>query len=96
MAICEQCYHFDVCKNATIPNSEYKGEPEDKSKTCRAFVSRADVVEVKRGEWIYSKTYYTTYECNCSLCGQLMTTAYDVRMNYCPKCGAKMNGGNNV
>ena len=53
----------------------------------------ADVAEVKHGEWIYAKTYYTADECNCSLCGQLMTTASNVRMNYCPNCGAKMDGG---
>ena len=53
--------------------------------------TKADVVEVKHGHWIYEKTYYTADECNCSLCGQLMTTAHNVRMNYCPKCGAKMD-----
>ena len=51
--------------------------------------------EVKRGNWIYNLTYYESDECNCSLCGQLMTTAKGVRMNYCPNCGAKMDGGKN-
>ena len=55
----------------------------------------ADVQEVKHGNWIYNLTYYESDECNCSLCGQLMTTAKGVRMNYCPNCGAKMDGGNN-
>ena len=53
------------------------------------------VQEVKRGNWIYNLTYYESDECNCSLCGQLMTTAKGVRMNYCPNCGAKMDGGKN-
>lgn len=53
----------------------------------------ADVKEVVHGEWIYKQTYYEIDECNCSLCGQLMTTAKDVRKNYCPNCGAKMDGG---
>jgi hypothetical protein len=56
------------------------------------FTPTADVEEMKHGAWIYSKTYYTVDECNCSLCGQLMTTAEGVRMNYCPNCGAKMDG----
>ena len=49
------------------------------------------VQEVKHGNWIYNLTYYESDECNCSLCGQLMTTAKGVRMNYCPNCGAKMD-----
>ena len=45
------------------------------------------------GEWIFKQTHYEADECNCSICGQLMTTAKGVRMNYCPNCGAKMKGG---
>lgn len=45
------------------------------------------------GKWIFKRTYYEADECNCSVCGQLMTTAKGVRMNYCPNCGAKMKGG---
>ena len=52
-----------------------------------------DVAPVRHGRWIYAKTYYDADECNCSLCGQLMTTAIDKRMNFCPNCGAKMDGG---
>ena len=51
----------------------------------------ADVAMVRHGRWEHSRTYYEMDECNCSLCGQLMTTAIDKRMNYCPNCGAKMD-----
>ena len=51
-----------------------------------------DVSPVRHGRWEHSRTYYELDECNCSLCGQLMTTAIDKRMNYCPNCGAKMDG----
>ena len=47
----------------------------------------ADVVEVKHGEWKWDKRFsdYT-----CSLCGN-----WDLKTpNYCPNCGAKMDGGN--
>lgn len=54
----------------------------------------ADVAPVRHGEWRYSKSYYEAEENYCSLCNQLMTTARGVRMNYCPNCGAKMDGGN--
>lgn len=45
------------------------------------------------GKWLFKQTCYGADECNCSLCGQLMTTAKGVRMHFCPNCGAKMKGG---
>lgn len=48
---------------------------------------------VRHGRWVHAKTYYESDECNCSLCGQLLTTRIGERMNYCPNCGAKMDGG---
>lgn len=36
-------------------------------------------VDEQRGRWIYAK---------CNLCGKVQ----DVRSNYCPNCGAKMDG----
>ena len=53
--------------------------------------SAMDEPEPKTGKWIFNKTYYEADECNCSVCGQLMTTAKGNRMNYCPNCGAKMD-----
>ena len=45
----------------------------------------ADVVEVKHGEWVWDKRY-SDYTCN--LCGN-----WDLETpNYCPNCGAKMDG----
>ena len=48
--------------------------------------------EPHEGHWIEGKIYRDVIECNCSECGQLMTTAASVRMNYCPNCGARMKG----
>lgn len=47
----------------------------------------ADVVEVRHGEWTKSSPYNRFM--NCSICGfgQDHTT-----FNYCPHCGAKMDG----
>ena len=36
--LCKDCLHFDVCKDATIPNPDYKGPQADKSKECRHFI----------------------------------------------------------
>ncbi len=49
--ICKDCLHFDVCKDAPIPNPEYKGAAVDKSKECRHFKNKADFVEEKHGKW---------------------------------------------
>ena len=54
----------------------------------------ADVAEVVHGRWEKQSGLYS-----CSECG--MTCPYDVQAdvieywacNYCPKCGAKMDGG---
>lgn len=48
--------------------------------------------EPKEGHWIEGGIYRDVIECYCSKCGQLMTTAATVRMNYCPNCGAHMKG----
>ena len=48
--------------------------------------------EPHEGHWIKGKIYRDVIECNCSECGQLMTTAASVRMSFCPNCGAKMKG----
>ena len=64
----------------------------------KGMVSVANTIEaepVRHGRWVHAKTYYESDECNCSLCGQLMTTKIGKRMNYCPNCGAKMDGGAN-
>ena len=46
--------------------------------------------EPHEGHWIEGGIYRDVIECYCSECGQLMTTAATVRMNFCPNCGAKM------
>ena len=47
----------------------------------------ADVAEVKHGEWI-EIDYGNTFICDqCNV-------RFKNNLNYCPNCGAKMNGGN--
>ena len=49
---------------------------------------RADVVEVKRGEWIIREPIHMHSICSC--CGYY--NAYSPYFNYCPNCGADMRG----
>lgn len=49
----------------------------------------ADVVEVKHGEWIYNIKYYS-----CSICsGKRFNLLLGTDAEFCPYCGAKMDGG---
>ena len=51
----------------------------------------ADVVEVKRGEWIdiWEDNSYNKF-CKCSVCDRWSIKQYASDMNYCPNCGARM------
>ena len=59
----------------------------------------ADVVEVRHGRWMTTDAYphhlycsvcYKTYAKNAKWVNEL-----DLPTNYCPNCGAKMEGGHN-
>ena len=47
----------------------------------------ADVQEVKHGHWENSESPYV-HSCKCSVC----KAYYETETNYCPRCGAKMDG----
>ena len=51
-------------------------------------MSTADVVEVRHGEWVTLEAEIGLY--SCSLCEHKILRA---ECNYCPNCGAKMDGG---
>ena len=52
-----------------------------------------DAVEVVHGRWVPVKGFsgFFTWEVQCSECG----TPQDQKSNYCPYCGARMDGGAN-
>lgn len=52
----------------------------------------ADVAEVIHGEWIYvdGDIGYNVYR--CSKCGKVISLDEKEIYNYCPNCGAKMDG----
>lgn len=75
---------FENCRNcSTLMDWEVK-ELIDKMPTI-------DAVEVKHGEWVHEFGGYV----NCSECGAsplLDGEREYVETNYCPNCGAKMDG----
>ena len=56
------------------------------------IVSKIPSAEPKTGKWVFKRLYHEADECICSECGQLMTTAHEKRMRFCPNCGATMEG----
>lgn len=56
-------------------------------------IPAADVAPVVHGKWIFKSRWHDSIDENlCSECGQLMTTAAEKQMDYCPNCGARMDG----
>lgn len=49
-------------------------------------IPSADVAPVRHGRWMKNDDY------TCSLCGYRMVIG-DGAYNYCPNCGARMDGG---
>lgn len=58
----------------------------------------ADVAPVRHGRWVKESIVLTTFppmlQWHCSECGRIMHWfTSEVLTNYCPHCGAKMDGG---
>jgi hypothetical protein len=56
-------------------------------------ISGADVEPVRHGEWIPIRTLEGAIEVKCTNCESNCIFG-KVKINYCPNCGARMNGGN--
>lgn len=50
----------------------------------------ADVAPVRHGRWTPTEVPFMNECDNCSVCGY--RTVWGLRHNYCPNCGAKMDG----
>ena len=61
---------------------------------CIAQQPTADVVEVVHGRWVEKEKYTFGIMYDCSLCeDRILDNGHP--WNYCPNCGAKMDGGDN-
>ena len=55
-----------------------------------------DAIPVRHGRWIYKGVRGRFPVCECSVCGNVENADWAVlgdNVNYCPNCGAKMDGG---
>ena len=91
---CKECFHFKVCDSGRHIGEYIEDDgiySEGVEKECITFIPSADIVEVRHGEW---KVYFDGKELMCSSC---KATFWDEDgnggTNYCPHCGAKMDGG---
>lgn len=87
---CRECDSPD-CKGCNLKNLETmlrNGKFDCMMNGNRCINTAADVAPVKHGQW---KRYSTTMM-ECSLCGK--HTARH-KYNFCPNCGAKMDGDSN-
>lgn len=76
-AACELCDYYGFCRDSC------EHHPIDD-------VHAADVRPVVRGKWVYDHWC----EFKCSNCGAWSKSKpYRARENFCPNCGARMDGG---
>ena len=72
-------------------NSENPKWTPSRVKTLIARQKAADIAPVRHGKWIKRKSWNFHVCSECSF----ETSPYMSCMNYCPNCGAKMDGGIN-
>ena len=80
MRYCNNCARPNEIKCGDCRVDDMLGEIED--------APTADVEEVRHGEWIYAHWC----EFRCSICGHWSKTEPRGKENFCPNCGAKMDG----
>ena len=56
-------------------------------------LTAADVEPVRHGRWISKNTHGYDWTFVCSNCGYIDGHPFNDRHNFCPHCGAKMDGG---
>ena len=82
---CYDCIHFDVCYKI-----EHFGRDLEDTSPCKQFISK-DVTPVKHGHWVKEKSDVLIHW-HCSVCEKCYFLE-EPNADYCPHCGAKMDGG---
>ena len=82
---CSDCIHFDVCYKI-----EHFGRDLEGTSPCEQFINK-DVAPVRHGHWVKEKSDVLIHW-HCSVCKNCYYLD-EPNANYCPNCGAKMDGG---
>lgn len=59
-------------------------------------IPAADVVPVRHGKWEFIESAPWCHKCNQCQCFLKIDDITDGKANYCPNCGAKMDGESNA
>ena len=82
--MCERCSNVLMCT---------RSDNDCPIKRGLNSIPAADVVEVRHGEWVEVDGDDVRRLCECSICHDWVMIDYSYIANYCPHCGAKMDGG---
>lgn len=74
---------------------EQVGYSREDAADCIRYMDSADVVPVRHGYWISKNPHGYEWIFVCSNCDYIDGYPFNDRSNYCPNCGAKMDGGIN-
>ena len=91
-----------ACKGCTRHGEEYGScyseEPCERLALAFTAAPAADVVEVVHAQWEIEMDDMGWNKHTCPNCGYVKRTDIHVSLgwNYCPNCGAKMDGDNNA
>ena len=93
---CGDCFYADLCEESEILD----GFNRDNPAYCSMFLNSDDVAPVRHGRWI-SLTDCSNAGVYCSVCHKkvykedyaICNRKNKLRSDYCPNCGAKMDGG---
>lgn len=81
---CTKCIHEQVCDQA----SRQMWSAMAKEAECSDFKDRAEYVEVQHGEWKLVLNEFSV----CTECGMVRNIHTQFAWEFCPNCGAKMDG----
>ena len=86
---CKDCIRYDACIAYNGGMTRTMSMKNKAEKDCGLFKNKADYAEVKHGEWSLKHIGVGHYwECSeCEFKNAVMPPT-----NYCPHCGAKMDG----
>ena len=85
---CSDCIHFDVCYKI-----EHFGRDLEDTSPCKQFISK-DVEPVRHGHFRRLTFSGDTIICSeCKMAYNIFETNGAENFNFCPHCGAKMDGG---
>lgn len=89
ITLCADCAYYSMKKHKCTRGATDEGEP-----TARFYADCPldDVSPVVHGDWIDGRPYVNSRWKVCSVCHQTAPEPHG-GYNYCPNCGAKMDGG---